>query len=308
MGGGAHGRGGAARGHGLAWGTVEWRRVRLAGTFRLGRLGRGVRAWGSLCCLVQQEVMRVAAMPHRHQCQSDTLALALCLTHAARRPALRCAWVGVQAAVLTALRLRSCRVHLCPQPGALPSAPGSVYKPPALARALEREAQALAAWRGPPPNQYRGNQEVARAGPLMTLSEPQVRPFLPSCSSSPPLCRSGLGGRELSTRRHGPHPQPSCRHHALCGGAWGRRILADRTHCWVLSRNASLHPCVCRWLACLCAARHLIRPVVGLRPRQGVQTNPTHTSDSRPAGRGGFARDTQLHTPLPQHHSAPSPA
>ncbi len=43
--------------------------------------------------------------------------------------------------------------------------------------------------------------------------------------------------------------------------------------CWVLSRNASLHPCMCLWLACLCAARHLIRPVVGLRPRQGVQTD-----------------------------------
>ncbi len=33
------------------------------------------------------------------------------------------------------------------------------------------------------------------------------------------------------------------------------------------------------WLACLCAARHLMRPVAGLWPRRGVQTDayPTHT-------------------------------
>ncbi len=44
-------------------------------------------------------------------------------------------------------------------------------------------------------------------------------------------------------------------------------------------------------LACLCAARHLIRPVAGLRPRRGVQpdANPTRTR-SRLVCAGGWCR------------------
>ncbi len=47
--------------------------------------------------------------------------------------------------------------------------------------------------------------------------------------------------------------------------------------------------CIVSWLACLCAAGHLICPVAGLRPRRGIQTDAntthprTHTHQQEPA-------------------------
>ncbi len=65
-------------------------------------------------------------------------------------------------------------------------------------------------------------------------------------------------------------------------------------------RDASLHPCMCFWLARLCAARHRIRPVAGLRPRRGAPTdaNPTRTQSTRTASsRNGCVRRAQCGEP-----------
>ncbi len=97
----------------------------------------------------------------------------------------------------------------------------------------------------------------------------------------------------------GPSSIPRSRHRSHVWGShtseqwWGAQRVSAPVH--VL------------WLACLCAARHLIRPVVGLRPRRckTQHTHPGQDSPPTPAQVGHAARAT-AHTACLGHQPLPS--